>query len=271
MFRSLKDRNGFALVTAVWMLLLLSTLTLAYATFIRATAQGSHLREHRFRAEQAGLAAAELVAYSLNDTAAASNGSFAFRLGQIDINAQLSDEAGRVDLNGAPAPLLTALFAFLGLPQSEAKDIAEGVVAWRDGRVSLAEALPDQMSPTPRRPRPFEDAAELALVPGMPAELVARARRYVTVYTGSTTIDRDAADEELATSLSNQTGAMVVSRQAGSVSPGNGPVRLIVRSRFPDGFQLASQFVLRMTKGEPYRFLYVDNPCDACTDRMAAR
>ncbi len=94
-----------------------------------------------------------------------------FAAGRVEI--RVFEEAGRVDLNRAPAALLAALFGVAGV--ANPMELAQAVVQWRgddDGGASSPDGLPR---------RSFLSVDELSSVPGAPPDLARRLGEALTV------------------------------------------------------------------------------------------
>ena len=110
----------------------------------------------------------------------------------------VSREAGKVDLNASPLPLLARLFAGLTRDPARGAAVARAIVAFRtpgdDGLAPGQAAVPraDGFPDGPKR-APFVTVLELDQVPGVPPDLVAAALPFVTVMAGSPEPDPDAA------------------------------------------------------------------------------
>ena len=106
----------------------------------------------------------------------------------------IEDEDGKIDLNGAPLPLLTGLLIAQGLPEEDAKVMADRIGDFRDEDsepeplgaedeaylgAGLAQGAADQ---------PFARKAN-SWVLGMTQSLYQQIRPYVTVYSGAEGID----------------------------------------------------------------------------------
>lgn len=112
------------------------------------------------------------------------------------------DAAGLVDVNAAEPPLLTALFAGLGLELAHAAMLADRIADWRDEddlkRVHGAErAEYESAGAPPPENRPFQTEGEIARVLGMTPALAACALPYLTTYSGQADIDPAAAPPAL--------------------------------------------------------------------------
>jgi general secretion pathway protein K len=128
----------------------------------------------------------------------------------------ISDEAGKVDLNGAADRLLQALLVGVGA----SKGLADAIIDFRDDdnvkRPQGAER--DDYSaagrPGPKN-APFSAVEEIEQVLGVDAELAARLRPHITVYTGQPGIDTTSASRELLAIL-----ARGLDSEAGSTASG---------------------------------------------------
>jgi len=110
----------------------------------------------------------------------------------------ITDEAGKVDLNAAADRLLQALLVGIGA----SKGLADAIIDFRDDdnikRPQGAER--DDYSaagrPGPKN-APFSAVEEIEQVLGVDAELAARLRPHITVYTNQPGIDTTSASREL--------------------------------------------------------------------------
>jgi general secretion pathway protein K len=119
----------------------------------------------------------------------------------------ITDEAGKVDLNAAADRLLQALLVGVGA----SKGLADAIIDFRDDdnikRPQGAER--DEYGaagrPGPKN-APFSAVEEIEQVLGVDAELAARLRPYITVYTGQAGIDTTSASRELLSILARGLG-----------------------------------------------------------------
>jgi general secretion pathway protein K len=278
--------GGFIIVAVLWIMLALATLAAVYATYVVRTAYAVGPSDDRVNAEALFNAAIELTAYQL--TAAPkenrpSHGRFTFRLGRATIVEQFRSEAGRVDLNAAPKPLLANLFATLGAKQEDADQFAERIVGWRTPAPQTGAPNPEadayRVAGRPYNPRgaPFQEVGELWLVLGVPPAWVERALPYVTVYGGSGSINvLDAAPLVLAALgiAPDQVNAVLAARDRpdvdgkallASLGPAQSGVtvepskafRLSVGIQFDSGVRTTAEIVMLLAddEDEPYRVL----------------
>lgn len=210
--------DGFVLIAVLWMLAALAALASAYAIFAVETAPSAALPEQRLRAEAALRAGVELCAFrqlAWPKPARPDGGAFSAQVGEVRIEVVYRAETARVDLNAAPHDMLAALFAQLGAKDAAAGFLADRIVAWR-GRLKDSERRQEAaiyakagLAYGPLG-APFDNALDIALVPGMTPDLVARALPFVTIF-GAAKIDPLIADPVVLGALPGATRAIVSS------------------------------------------------------------
>ena len=110
------------------------------------------------------------------------------RIGASHVRLATSGVAGRINPDTAPAPLLAALFRVGGMAAGPAQSLAETLVEARDPalaparlaalRVRYREAGSAYGPPQ----APFRSLADLASLPGMTPDLLARLRPHLSLY-----------------------------------------------------------------------------------------
>ena len=193
-------QDGIALITVLWLLLLLSVI--ATGALREARTETNLARNATEAAEAGALAEAglqrALLALSGDGIEAGwrSDGmprvwSFAGR--RIEITIQ--DEAGRIDLNRAPVALLDGLLRAAGQTPARAAALADAIADYRDRndlrRLKGAEDDDYRAAGLPwgAKDAPFDRVAELGRVIGMTPNLLARLIPAVTVYCRQSGID----------------------------------------------------------------------------------
>jgi len=121
----------------------------------------------------------------------------------------ISDEAGKVDLNTASDRLLQALLTGIGAPASQA--LADAIMDYRDDDdTRRPQGAEREQYSAAGRPGPknalFSVVEEIEQVLGFDADLAARLRPHITVYTGQPGIDTTSASRELLTILARGLG-----------------------------------------------------------------
>lgn len=272
--------RGFILVTVLWILAALAAFTAVYAVYVADTASASAVRTQTLRADGLAMAGVELAALRLLSVPAqerATSGEVRFRMGEANVSARFADEAARIDLNAAAPPVLSGLFQALGVPEPAAKAYAASIAAWRapasgdkSSAVGDAEAGHGQGA--------FAHAAELARVPGLPADVVAAALPHLTVYAGRREVNPDIAGPMVRAALAKAGQGMddidtatfatsgedkaggegsVVAGASGIATAAGDTARVTVRVAFDDGRRLGTEAVilLRDFGVDPYRVL----------------
>lgn len=209
------SERGFVIVAVLWILAALSGLAAIFSVYLSNSAQALAAADGGLQSEALVSASLELTTYQLllaGDKAQPAQGSFHFRLDNAEVLVAFTSEAARVDLNSAPRQMLANLFAVLGADQKVANEAADRIVGWRTPPKANAaneeEALYGATGLTyPPRQALFSHVNELALVLGVPPELVDRALPFVTVFNGSPNVDVLIAPPEVIAALPGMTPA----------------------------------------------------------------
>ena len=197
------------------MIAALAALASAYAVFALRTAPSASLPEERLRAEAAFRAGAELCAFrqlAWPKDKRPDGGAFSADVGQSRIDVVYRSENARVDINKAPHDLIAGLLKQVGASSSAAGFLADRVVEWRQTKDSdrQQEAAIYAKAGLPYAPpgASFDNALEIALLPGMTPALAARALPFVTIF-GGAKIDPLVADPVVLAALPGATPASV--------------------------------------------------------------
>jgi general secretion pathway protein K len=250
------------------------------------TADAVGSSDRRVRAQALFTAALELTTYRLTTSdkdKRPPTGRFNFRMGRATVLVDFGSEAGRIDLNVAPKPLLASLFVTLGARPADADTYADHVTAWRGAAAQSGggdtEAEAYRVAGLNYAPRhaPFQDVGELWLVLGLPPALVERALPYLTVFSGVGQVNVLAAPPVVLAALPGitpeQVNGVLAARQSvpdgqavlaslegvrdsATVEMGRS-VRVSVGLRFDDGSRANADIVILLTDDgqEPYRIL----------------
>jgi general secretion pathway protein K len=208
-FGSGAKADGFIIAALLWILAALAALASTYAVYVTNTAMAA--RGYGYRVEARGLitSALELTAYRLigyDDASRPTSGAFEFQIGLSHVGVEFQSEGGRIDLNLAQKEMLSGLFAVLGAKPDDANAYADHIVAWRTKPTGVGQnrelnAYKDAGLNYAPRQAPFQNAAELRLVVGLPGELVDAALPFVTVFNGQAGIDVNVAAREVIAAL----------------------------------------------------------------------
>jgi general secretion pathway protein K len=231
----------------LWILAALATLASIYSSYTANTAVVSRVTDDRVQAEASIRAGVEMAVFRqlvLPEKARPARGGFDMRVGRTGVAVRFRSEAGRIDLNAAPADLLAGLFTAVGVDSSRAETFAERIVGWRtkaaagadtnaagadanaagtdanaagaDGNGAGADGKDDkaakedklyseQHMPYSPRHAPFDNALELSLLPGVSLAVVERVLPFVTVFSGRKEVDVSTADPTVLSALPGMT------------------------------------------------------------------
>lgn len=192
--------NGIALIAVLWALVLLSVIAVG---FLRETRGETALVRNAVESAKAraladaGIQRAILELYrdEVNTRWKADGTAYLWRFANGEVRIRIQDQAGRIDLNQAPAEILERLFVVAGAGDSEAAALADAVADFRDTndlrRVNGAENDDYRAAGDLRGAKnaPFYHIAELQQVFGMTRALFERVEPAVTVHSDEATID----------------------------------------------------------------------------------
>jgi general secretion pathway protein K len=209
--------EGFIIVAVLWILAALAALASIYAVYVANTALAARVYDSRLQAEALIAAGLELTAYRLigfDDASRPTSGPFEFQLGRAYVGVAFQSEGARIDLNLAPKPLLSGLCVVLGAKPGDADSYADSIIAWRTkpppgNQNPEADAYKEAGLNYGPRQAPFQNAAELRLVRGLPAALVDDALPFVTVFNGRAEIDVNEAAPTVVAALPNMNSNVV--------------------------------------------------------------
>lgn len=132
-----RRQRGVALAIVVWFIAGMSLIVAGIVSHARVDTQMAQLHVARAKAAAAGDGAIQLMMAELSTGLAGSSAQAlsreqTFRLGALAVRVNVVPTSALIDLNGAPAALLAALFVVAaGLDQGEAQTVADNVVKWR--------------------------------------------------------------------------------------------------------------------------------------------
>jgi len=257
-------RNGFVLVSVIWIVGILAAFTISVTVSVRSHALFARNSMSGVLAQAIADGMLRITAYriSYGDDIAVPDGRW--RLchwtDEADVGISVQDQSGLVDLNTASAPLILAVLEGLGLSQGEADEIATAMRDYRD-----ADSESDLGRQEPRtypgqafgpKNRPFEAVEELDQLPGMTPVLFGAFRQLATVYNQQTGID-------LSTSPAPLLNTLGVTRTSSAglafASPRTSRVfSLTVAVQTADGTRFLRRAMMELT-GQPQRpFVVLD-------------
>jgi len=290
-------RDGFVLVTVLWLLAALATLSIVASVYIAQSATALGAIDDDLKSDMLTTAGLELAAYQLSSVEAPqrnTRGRFGFRLADSEVTVEFLSEAARIDLSMAPKAMIAGLFVALGAPAESADEYADRVVGWRSAPKSNGADEEDGLyriaglSYFPRR-APFQTSDELRLVQGLPVALVERALPFVTVYSGMSDVNVLDAPAEVIAALPDMTPGRLDAflkqrdslppdpqfilgalgdKQVGATVKGSNAFRVRMQMVFPDRRKKTSEGVIMVSAPgdqESYRVLWWRDEIDPRT------
>jgi len=282
-------QQGVALVLVLWVLVLATVASGAYALMARMDQLEANTMLSSTQARMSAEAAINLMAVQLRDPddfsrPIADGRPYYVQLDGNVVEVRATDERGKLDLNTAQEDTLFTLFVNNGLDPSDAELLAAAVMDWRDPddieRVNGAELDAYLAAGLPVGPanRAFMMKAELLQVLGMPYELYRRIEPGVTVYSKAAFPDlnfapveallaiedisqeearefvaqRNELDQESLTGLALPNGQAVVARGRGLT------YSIAARATMPNGIWEQLEATIRLggtPDGRPFRVL----------------
>jgi len=289
--KPLRDRareRGLALLIVLWTLVVLTLLAgsvqrvgntdLELAASIRDITRSTLLAEGAAEWAAFGLAGSTPAnAYWRPDSTV-----YGWREGDIEIRVRITDESGRVDLNGAPEPLLRRLMIALGADRETAKSLSAAIADFRDSDdITRPFGAEDQdydlvSHPLGSKDAAFETLVELTRVKGMTHGWYRALLPMVTIHSGRShpiwdgahPLIRGLAEEGEPQRLT--TSPYVPSGEVGlgdmpqvlhvpdqSIASWSGLYRIEVETRDPGGYVGGRVSVVLLTgrRDRPYRLL----------------
>ncbi|HSM12183.1 MAG TPA: general secretion pathway protein GspK [Lysobacter sp.] len=260
--------RGAALLLVLWLIALLTALVGAFALSAQIEGLQGRVLVRGLAASNAARAGMEyaMTRVELDDPRRQwlpDGRPHAWRYAGAQVEVRITDENGKVDLNQAPMPLLTALLRALGVEQMEAGRLAAAIVDWRDpdslkqpsgGAEDADYASADR--PYGAKDDQFESIAELEQVLGFTPELYARIHPLITVYSGRPQPDPAFAPAEVLDALGMDGAALVERRRtvdpvtglspdAAGLANRSGTYSIHSRAQLADGRESGLRVVVR--------------------------
>lgn len=192
--------DGFALVSVLSIVLILSLLAASLTLIARDQARSATQLERRVQAVEAADAAILRTMLGMADRrreirAAHAAGSHTVENNGDIVTVTVSDELGYIDLNTAEEHLLRSLFEAAGVQPEAAAALVDRIRDWSDEddlrRLNGAEAGDYRAGGMAHEPRnqPFASVNELLLVKEMDRELYNQVMPALTVFSGRRSVD----------------------------------------------------------------------------------
>jgi general secretion pathway protein K len=265
----MKRERGAALLLVLWLIALLTALIGAFALTARVEALQGRILSGGAQAQELARAGVEYSLVRLADTEPTTRWlpdgrGYRWSYAGSEVELQIVDETGKVDLNQAGQPLLAALMQTQGVDQEQAGRVASAIVDWRDAdpltQVGGGAEDPDYAAagrPYGAKDAPFETVAEVEQVLGMTPELYARLEPYLTLYSGRGEPDPTYAQAPVLAAMGLDAATYLTQRR--SPAPGAGAAQLVgggsgtysidSRARLDDGRVAVLRTVVRAGSG----------------------
>ncbi|CCQ73351.1 general secretion pathway protein GspK [Magnetospira sp. QH-2] len=201
----MKHDDGYALVTVVWMMALLSLSALGFSqtTRLEMTAGANEWQQARIRSIADGGVHRAIAVLLAGEAGHRQNLVFA----DDHLRVSLEDLAGRVDLNAAPVDLIAFVLETLDLSPGRALSLAQRLADYRDAddlrRLNGLETEDYRHLGLSHAPRngPLLDLSELDRIPGYNDLLIGRLTPLATVHSGARGVVAERAAPALAEAL----------------------------------------------------------------------
>ena len=249
--------RGAALLLVMWLILLLSGLVAGYAMAARIESLQGNGLARSVAAREAARAGVEIAVSRLIQADPAlrwppdgSSNAVQFEGAQIEV--EIRDETGKIDLNAAAPELLAGLFSGLGEPRGAATRLAGAIVDWRDedtltqpaGGAEDADYASAGLA-WGAKDAPFETVAEVEQVLGMRPGLYAAAAPYLTVYSGSAIPERNFAEGAVLAAMGTEGPEGPPPLPGVAPTSGSGTYSVRSRVRLPNGRSAQLSVILR--------------------------
>ncbi len=253
--------RGAALLLVMWLIALLTALVGAFALTSHMENLQGRVLVRGLAAEQAARAGLE---YAMTRVGAPEperqwlpdGRPYRWDFDEAEVEVRLIDEAAKIDLNAAEAPLLTGLLQAVGVEQGVAAGLASAILDWRDPD-PLTQAQggaedPEYASaerPYGAKDAPFDTVAEVEQVLGMTPELYEKVAPHLTVYSGSAQPEAGFASAEVLTAMGLDPAQAMARRQMPAatalVGTPSGTYSIASRARLRNGREAVLRVVAR--------------------------
>lgn len=265
----MKAARGAALLLVLWLIALLTALIGAFALTARVEALQGKVLSGGVQAQELARAGIEYALVRVADTEPttkwiADGRTYPWKFAGGQVQVSIVDESGKVDLNQAQSPLLSALIQNAGTPRDQAEQIAAAIIDWRDAdpltQINGGAEDPQYAAaglPYGAKDAPFESVAEVEQVLGMTPALYALLEPSLTIYSGNSEPDPLYAPGPVLIAMGLDAGQILAQRKvalpvgAGSplVGAGTGTYSIDSRARLDDGRSATLRTTVRAGSG----------------------
>lgn len=286
-------QNGIALILVMWIIALMGVLLGSFALIARTESiQARHIFDTAALRYDA-IAGLELAVVELRNPDplqrwVADGRAYEFNYEGALVHVEVTNEAGKIDINVADTSMLISLFLSVGVDQANAEALADAIQDWRDSddipRPHGAEIAQYARAGFDYGPtnRPFQTVSEVQQVMGMSYAIYKRIEPAITVYSDSRIPNAAYAPMEALLAIPGMTQPLaqqiIATRQAAApgtsgvlsgltlpggspIMAGNGGLTYSVKSRatLPNGVNIMFDASIRVggvsAAGRPYTIL----------------
>lgn len=210
---ALASARGYALVSVLWLVVLLTGIAASYHTQARVEARLLTAALQRAQAEGLAEAGIWIAAYEHFSAAVSPENRSSRVMRTVDVDGAavavtISDVSGQVNLNGAPPELFAALLAARsGLDAAEQSAVVDAILDWRDSDGTRGPAGAEDTdyaalkAPNGAKDAPFATTDELRLVRGMTPRAYRAIASSLTVFGNHARVNTAAAPPEVLAAL----------------------------------------------------------------------
>jgi len=213
--RAGRNTSGFALVAALWLVVLLTVVAvgLSYTNRQAIRSMGALVggTQARYLAEGGvQLILMSLLARESKDRLLGDGETFPVDLPGGLVNVRVSDESGKIDINTAPAELIARLFNTFDIPEEQASALADALVDFRDeDSLSQLNGAEDEDYlneglPWEAKDDLFTSLEELQRVFGMQPWIFQAMLPYVTIHSRQKGVNPEVAPLQVLLALSDE-------------------------------------------------------------------
>jgi general secretion pathway protein K len=205
-------QSGIALILVLWVTILLTVIAASFALSARTEGMQAKViletTKARYLAE-AGLhrAVYELRNPDLETRWVADGRKYKIEFAGAEIEIQITDETGKININLANDELLAGLFASLGMSDDDAMMLTERVIDWRDSdNIKGFNGAEDDDYEAEgyaygAKDALFDTVPELQQVMGIDYDMYKKLEPAVTVYSGARNVNIAYAPEQVLMAL----------------------------------------------------------------------
>ncbi len=194
-FLQKSKQEGVAFVFVLWVIALLTILLGSFAVLARTENLQARYLFYSTTARYAAEAGINLAVYKLRDTDlltrwVADGRPYEYAFGETKLVIEITDDAGKIDLNTADGVLLKALFTSVGVQDDKADALSDAIQDWRDPDDLVhghgAEESEYKAAGLSYKPKnaPFDTVSEVQQVLGMDYEIYHKIEPAITIYSG---------------------------------------------------------------------------------------